>query len=109
MGNKKMSRNKRNSTWKIKVSRGKNHNETPTKKTISIYLNKKLVERARNYNLNLSKVTENALNTILSQIEPQNYQSIHFLNECSFGKKILWCSGRDSNPGLRLERPKYLT
>ena len=25
------------------------------------------------------------------------------------GKKVFWCSGRDSNPGLRLERPKYLT
>jgi hypothetical protein len=21
----------------------------------------------------------------------------------------MWCSGRDSNPGLRLERPEYLT
>jgi hypothetical protein len=24
-------------------------------------------------------------------------------------RQDLWCSGRDSDPGLRLERPEYLT
>ena len=78
---------KDNSTWKKQVPRGKHHNETDTKKTVSLYLNRKIVERARKYKLNLSKFTENALNTILNQIEPQNYQNSRFLGEASFSKE----------------------
>jgi hypothetical protein len=87
-----------NSTWKKKVPRGKNHNETATKKTVSLYLSRKLVERARNHNLNLSRVTENALNNILSQIEPQNN---HFsLSEGSLSGKreSSWWTERELNP-----------
>jgi hypothetical protein len=61
-----------NSTWKTRVPRGKHHNETATKKTVSLYLTKNVVERAKNHNINLSRVTENALNSILNQLEPQN-------------------------------------
>jgi hypothetical protein len=93
------------STGKNEFPRGKHHNETATKKTVSLYLNKKLIERARNHNINLSRITENALNNILSQIEPQNYQNNHFLNECSFPKKIHWCGRRDLNPSSRLGKP----
>jgi hypothetical protein len=75
------------STWKTKVPRGKYHNETESKKTVSLYLSKKLVERARNYNLNLSRVTENALNNILSYVEPQNRQKSSFLGEASLPKE----------------------
>ena len=58
----KQSTTKDNSTWKTtKVPRGKHHNKTATKTTVSLYLNRKLVERAINRRLNLSRVTEQAL------------------------------------------------
>lgn len=76
------------STWKTKVPRGKHHNETDVKKTVSLYLSKNVVERARKYNLNLSRATENALNNILSQIEPLNKQNNRFsLSEGSLSPK----------------------
>jgi hypothetical protein len=75
----------KNSTWKKNVPRGKHHNETATKKTVSLYLSGKLVEKDRKHNLNLSKVTENALNNILSQIEPQN--NLFSLSEGSLSPK----------------------
>lgn len=53
----------------IQVPRGKCHNKTESKTTVSLYLDKKLVERARNRNLNLSKVMEQALNSILDYVE----------------------------------------
>ena len=81
-----MKESNKNSTWKIKLPRGKHHNKTATKTTVSLYLNRKLVETARNHNLNLSRVTENALNNILSYLEPKNTKS-PFLNECSFAKE----------------------
>jgi len=38
----------KNFTWKkLGVPRGKHHNKTETKTTVSLYLNKKLVERAK--------------------------------------------------------------
>jgi len=47
------------STWKkSKVPRGKHHNKTSTKTIASLYLNRNLVEKARNHNLNISRVTE---------------------------------------------------
>jgi len=58
------------STWKrAKFPRGKNHNKTATKTTVSLYLSKKLVEKARNYRLNLSRITEQALSSILDYLE----------------------------------------
>jgi len=44
----------KDSTGKTKAPRGKHHNETESKKTVSLYLSKKLVEKARNHNVNLS-------------------------------------------------------
>jgi hypothetical protein len=80
-----MKINRESSTWKTKVPRGKHHNETASKKTVSLYLNKKLVERARNHNLNLSRIAESALIDILSQIEPQ--KSVFSLSEGSLSPK----------------------
>jgi hypothetical protein len=61
------------STWKKdKVPRGKHHNKTETKTTVSLYLNRKLVEKARNHRLNLSRITEQALSSILDYLESQN-------------------------------------
>ena len=74
------------STWKSKlVPRGKSHNKTDSKTTVSLYLNKTLVEKARNHKLNLSRITEQALSSILDYLETQNPQtSSCLLNPCSF-------------------------
>ena len=58
----KNDENKQNSTWKHKgVPRGNNHNQKATKTTVSIYLSRKLVEKARNHRLNLPRTIEQAL------------------------------------------------
>jgi post-segregation antitoxin (ccd killing protein) len=63
------------STWKHdKVPRGKYHNKTEEKTTVSLYLNRKLVEKARNHRLNLSRITEQALSSILDYLETQKIQ-----------------------------------
>ena len=79
-----------NSTWKKPiVPRGKYHNKTASKTTVSLYLSKNLVEKARNHRLNLSRVTEQALNSILDYLQTQNdsESSKSFLNERSFQKE----------------------
>ena len=78
------------STWKkAKVPRGKNHNKTRNKTTVSVYLNRKLVEKARNHRLNLSRITEQALSSILDYLETQNQteSSKYLLNRRSFPKE----------------------
>lgn len=85
--------NNLDSTWKKgKIPRGKHHNKTATKTTVSLYLSRKLVERARNRRLNLSRVTEQALSSILDYLEPQNKEINHngsskFLSLGSFPKE----------------------
>jgi hypothetical protein len=79
-----------NSTWKHgKTPRGKCHSRTETKTTVSLYLSRNLVERAKNQGLNLSRITEQALSSILDYVQPQNNSesSIKFLNERSFQKE----------------------
>ena len=90
-----------NSTWKkVKVPQGKHHNKTATKTTVSLYLNRKLVERARNRRLNLSRVTEQALSSILDYLEPQNNQKSSIIPlQDSIPKKVKWTEG-DLNPRL---------
>ena len=64
------------STWeKSLVPRGKCHNKTETKTTVSLYLNRILVERARKHRLNLSRITEQALSSILDYMDAQNAQT----------------------------------
>ena len=97
----KQSTTKDNSTWKkVKVPRGKHHNQTATKTTVSLYLNRKLVERARNRSLNLSRVAEQALSSILDYLEPQkNQTSIDYPIRVSSLKNVEWTEG-DLNPRL---------
>ena len=76
--------------------------ESNRRKTVGVTIRPKLLAQARERKINLSNLLENALK---QKLTPNNT----FLGEASFQKKVLWCSGRDSNPGLRLERPKYLT
>ncbi len=79
----------RSSTWRSSiVPRGKCHNKTETKTTVSLYLDMKIVERARNRKLNLSRVTEQALSSILDYLDTQNQQtSSEFLSTGSFLKE----------------------
>ena len=79
------------STWKkANVPRGKHHNKTDFKTTVSIYLTNKTVERARFHNLNLSRISEQALISILDYLEPQNNkQNSNFPDNPSFPKEGL--------------------
>ncbi len=71
-----MSEKTKSSTWKkSKIPRGKHHNKTATKTTVSVYLSKNLVEKAKKRNLNLSRVTEQSLSSILDYLETQNAQN----------------------------------
>lgn len=66
------------------IPRGKHHNKTETKTTVSVYLNKKVVEKARKHKLNISRITEQALNSVLDYLETQNPQtSSQFLDKAS--------------------------
>ena len=72
--------------------------------TVGLYLDKNLVEKAKKRGLNLSKVMEQTLTTIINSSETQNQQtSSQFLGAASFPKKVQ-CRGPDLNrrqPGLQ--------
>ena len=60
------------------------------KKTVGITLPPNLIERVRNRKLNISRITEQALISILDYLEPQNNkQSSDFLDKPSFPKEGL--------------------
>ena len=86
------------STWKRGlVPRGNCHNKTESKTTVSVYLDKNLVQIAKNRSLNLSRIMEQALSSILDYVESQNIKTgSEFLTEGSFSKKPL---GRVDQPG----------
>ena len=91
--------------YQTQVPRGKCHSKTETKTTVSLYLDRNLVERAKKRALNLPRVTENALSPILDYVESQNIEpSSEVLNSCSF-RENEWGRDRDLNPGARLHRP----
>jgi post-segregation antitoxin (ccd killing protein) len=72
------------------------------KKTVGITLPQNLVEKARIHKLNLSRITEQALTSILDYLETQNNEaSSRFLTEGSFLKETSECRG----PGLNRRRP----
>jgi hypothetical protein len=66
------------------------------KRTVSITLPQNLMEQAKNQGLNISKVTENALLSIIDYLQVQNTKTV--LDETSC-KKFQW-TGRDLNPRL---------
>jgi Post-segregation antitoxin CcdA len=90
-----------NSTWKRNKSpRGNYHNKTETKTTVSLYLNRNLVEKARIHKLNLSRIMEQALNSILDYMEtPNQTVSSKSLNPCSLPRENGW-----ARSSVRLER-----
>ncbi len=47
------------STWKAeRIPRGKHHNKTATKTTVSLYISRNILEKARKHKLNISRITE---------------------------------------------------
>jgi post-segregation antitoxin (ccd killing protein) len=55
--------------------RGKSHRETVAKTTVGVYLPKTLVEKAKENKLNLSRILEEALSSILTHLEAQNRET----------------------------------
>ena len=90
----------------IQVPRGKCHNKTKSKTTVSLYLSKNLVEKARNHSLNLSKITEQALSSILDYLgTPNTGTSSEVLNPCSFQENGAGPTGIEPAAyGLRVRR-----
>ena len=64
--------------YRTKIPRGKNHSKTDAKATVSLHLNRILVEKARIHRLNLSKITEQAPFSILDYLETQNSETPAF-------------------------------
>jgi post-segregation antitoxin (ccd killing protein) len=68
------------------------------KKTVGITLPQILVEKARKQGLNISRISEQALISILDYLESQNNETrSEFLSQGSFQKESWW-TGRDLNP-----------
>ena len=86
-----MSEEKVTSSRKKHLSpRGKSHNNSSQKTTVGIFISKKVVEKAYFYSLNLSRISEQTLISILDYLEPQNKnQSSDFLAKASFPKEDL--------------------
>jgi len=77
--------------------RGKHHNKTATKTTTSLYLSKNIVKKAKKHGLNLSRITEQALTSVLDLIETQNLQRGHGMSVtkgCRQGLEVV--------PGVRI-------
>ncbi len=100
-----MNENMNQDTWKKSITpHGKNHSKTASKTTVSIYLNKNLVENARKHRLNLSKITEQALNSILDYLTQQDEsESSKSLNPCSLPRENGW-AGRSVWHDRRLRK-----
>ena len=59
------------------------------KKTVDITLPRELVEEARKRNLDMSRITEQALSSIIDYLKTQNIkQSSDFLTEGSFPRNL---------------------
>ena len=74
------------------------------KKTVGITLPQNLIEQARIHKLNLSRITEQALNSILDYLQTQNTETnSEFLSPGSFQKKA-----EAGPPGIEPGTPGYL-
>lgn len=65
------------------------HRKKQAKRTIGITIKPYLIEEARNRNLNISRICEQALESILDYVQPQNQteSSLNFLSRGSFPKE----------------------
>ena len=59
------------------------------KKTVGITLPINLIEKARKHKLNISKISEQALTSILDYLETQNVENSQSLGKASFQKKSM--------------------
>ena len=102
-----------NSTWKkAKSPRGNSHKRSKDKVTVSLYLSELTVQRAKLRRLNLSRVTEQALSSILDYMDkPNQTESSKFLNERSFPKEssclgsLAWWGSALVRRGSRVQIP----
>jgi len=91
---KTMNRLQNHSSGLFTFTRVNSHKKQP-KITVGITISPKLLEEARKRNLNISRITEQALQSILEYVQPQNtnesstplIESSEFLNERSFPKE----------------------
>ena len=87
-----------------KAPRGNSHSDSKEKTTIGVYINKILLEKARKHRLNISRITEQALSSILDYLEAQNRsESSKFLSKASFPKKV---QGAGSSVRIEHHPPK---
>ena len=69
------------------------------KNKIGIYLSKKVIERARFHNLNISRIPKQALTSVLDYLEPQNNkQSSKFLSTGFFLKESVMVPRAELEP-----------
>ena len=74
------------------------------RKTVGMTLPPNLIKKARKHRLNISRITEQALNSILHYLDAQNQnESSIFLSESSFPKESL-CLGSLARWGIALVR-----
>ena len=74
------------------------------KRTVSITLSQTLLEQTRKHSLNISRITEQALSSILDYLQAHNQQtSSEFLSPVSFQKKV-----EASPPGIEPGTPGFL-
>ncbi len=93
----KKMRNERNiKLWKNNTCNHiKNTRVTSKRKerriTVSVTLKPSILTEARNHNLNISRITEQALQSILEYIQPQNTnESSKSLNACCLPRENAW-------------------
>ncbi len=70
--------------------------ESNRRKTVGITLPRILVKKARKHRLDISRIAERALFSVINRLESQSHGSSEFLGELSFQKKVQW-AGPDLN------------
>ena len=65
------------------------------KRNVMVRLNEELVRKAKEYGLNISKVSENALKEMIKRMEAPNDSK----EQADCSENSFWCGRRDLNPG----------
>ena len=73
--------------------------EMRSRKSTCLYIDRRILENAKQMGLNISKVSENALKEAIRRLEGQEPEAGLISPARGEGR------GRDSNPGARLHRP----
>ncbi len=83
----------------INSPQGKSHSSSTEKITVGIFLNRNLVGKVRIRKLNISRISEQALNSILEHLESQNHLRTSDVLDSRFFLKDRWWAGPDLNRG----------